>query len=133
MVFPLLPTARFRQGHKSPARGTRRPAHPDTSAADQVERVAVNGFRSRVSRSDASSRQRQAEPEIDLPKLAAVSSPALVLPGDRDEVTLKHGAAVAAALGDGRLAVLPGTHGLPVELPEVVNPLLVSFPAVTST
>jgi pimeloyl-ACP methyl ester carboxylesterase len=52
-----------------------------------------------------------------------------VLQGDRDEVTLEHGAAVAAALGDGRLAVLPGTHGLPVELPEVVNPLLSSFAA----
>jgi pimeloyl-ACP methyl ester carboxylesterase len=51
-----------------------------------------------------------------------------VLQGDRDEVTLEHGAAVAAALGDGRLAVLPGTHGLPVELPEVVNPRLISFP-----
>lgn len=54
---------------------------------------------------------------------------ALVLQGDRDEVTLKHGAAVAAALGDGRLAVLPGTHGPPTGLPEVVSPLLVSFPA----
>jgi pimeloyl-ACP methyl ester carboxylesterase len=69
------------------------------------------------------------EPEIDLAKLAAVSAPTLVLQGDRDEVTPSMGAAVAAALGDGRLAVLPGTHGLPVELPEVVNPLLISFPA----
>jgi pimeloyl-ACP methyl ester carboxylesterase len=67
------------------------------------------------------------EPEIDLSALAAVSAPALVLQGDRDEVTLEHGAAVAAALGDGRLAVLPGTHGLPVEQPELVNTLLISF------
>ena len=67
------------------------------------------------------------EPEIDLAALAAVSAPALVLQGDRDEVTLEHGAAVAAALGDGRLAVLPGTHGLPIELPELVNMLLISF------
>jgi hypothetical protein len=35
---------------------------------------------------------------------------------------------LAAALGDGRLAVLPGTRGVPVELPEI-NPLLISFPA----
>jgi pimeloyl-ACP methyl ester carboxylesterase len=68
------------------------------------------------------------EPEIDLAKPRRLRS-ALVLQGDRDEVTLEHGAAVAAALGDGRLAVLPGTHGLPVELPEVVSPRLISFPA----
>ena len=67
------------------------------------------------------------EPEIDLAALASVSAPALVLQGDRDEVTLEHGAAVAAALGDGRLAVLPGTHGLPIELPGLVNTLLISF------
>jgi len=67
------------------------------------------------------------EPEIDLASLAAISAPALVLQGDRDEVTLEHGTAVAAALADGRLAVLPGTHGLPIELPELVNTLLISF------
>ncbi|HEY2307812.1 MAG TPA: hypothetical protein VGI05_18220 [Streptosporangiaceae bacterium] len=69
------------------------------------------------------------EPEIDLAKARRRLRSALVLQGDRDEVTLEHGAAVAAALGDGRLAVLPGTHGLPVELPEVVSPRLISFPA----
>lgn len=68
-----------------------------------------------------------AEPEIDLATLTAVAAPTLVLQGDRDEVTLEHGAAVAAALGQGRLAVLPGTHALPIELPDVVNPLLLSF------
>jgi pimeloyl-ACP methyl ester carboxylesterase len=67
------------------------------------------------------------EPEIDLAALSAVSVPALVLQGDQDEVTLEHGAAVAAALGDGRLTVLPGTHGLPIEMPELVNTLLISF------
>jgi pimeloyl-ACP methyl ester carboxylesterase len=67
------------------------------------------------------------EPEIDLTALAAVSAPTLVLQGDRDEVTLEHGAAVAAALGDGRLAVLPATHALPVELPGLANSLLISF------
>jgi pimeloyl-ACP methyl ester carboxylesterase len=67
------------------------------------------------------------EPEIDLAALASVSAPALVLQGDRDEVTVEHGNAVAKALGDGRLAVLPGTHALPLELPELVNALLISF------
>jgi pimeloyl-ACP methyl ester carboxylesterase len=67
------------------------------------------------------------EPELDLASLAAVAAPPLVLQGDRDEVTLEHGAAVAAALPNGRLAVLPGTHALPVEAPEVVNALLEWF------
>jgi pimeloyl-ACP methyl ester carboxylesterase len=67
------------------------------------------------------------EPELDLASLAEVAAPTLVLQGDRDEVTLEHGAAVAAALPHGRLAVLPGTHALPVENPDVVNALLVWF------
>jgi pimeloyl-ACP methyl ester carboxylesterase len=67
------------------------------------------------------------EPEIELATLAAVTAPTLVLQGDRDEVTLAHSAEVVATLPDARLAVLPGTHGLPVELPDVVNPLIVSF------
>ena len=67
------------------------------------------------------------EPELDLGSLAAVDAPTLVLQGDRDEVTLEHGAAVAAALPQGRLAVLPGTHLLPMENPEVVNALLLWF------
>jgi pimeloyl-ACP methyl ester carboxylesterase len=67
------------------------------------------------------------QPELDLPSLAAVAAPTLVLQGDRDEVTLEHGAAVAMALPHGRLAVLPGTHALPVENPEVVNALLLWF------
>ena len=67
------------------------------------------------------------EPELDLTTLGTVSAPTLVLQGDRDEVTLDHGAAVAAALGNGRLAVLPGTHALPLELPDAVNPLLIAF------
>ena len=53
------------------------------------------------------------------------------LQADRDVVTLEHGAAVAAALGNGRLAVLPGTHSLPTELPDVVNVLLATFLAGT--
>ena len=67
------------------------------------------------------------EPELDLATLGAVRAPTLVLQGDRDEVTLDHGAAVAAALGNARLAVLPATHALPLELPGVVNALLMAF------
>jgi pimeloyl-ACP methyl ester carboxylesterase len=67
------------------------------------------------------------EPELDLAALGTVSAPTLVVQGDRDEVTLDHSAAVAGALANARLAVLPGTHALPLELPGVVNALLVAF------
>jgi hypothetical protein len=42
-------------------------------------------------------------------------------------VTLEHGAAVAAALQHGRLAVLPGMHLLPMENPGLVNAVLLWF------
>jgi pimeloyl-ACP methyl ester carboxylesterase len=67
------------------------------------------------------------EPEIDLATLAVVRAPTLVLQGDRDEVTVKHSADVVAVLPDARLAVLPGSHTLPVENPDPVNALLISF------
>lgn len=67
------------------------------------------------------------EPEIDLDEIAGVRAPTLVLQGDRDDVLLPHSAAVAATLPNGRLAVLPGTHLLPVESPALVNPLILSF------
>ena len=67
------------------------------------------------------------EPEIELASLAEVNVPVLVLQGDRDEVTIEHSREVVATLPDARLAVLPGTHVLPLESPEVVNPLVVQF------
>jgi pimeloyl-ACP methyl ester carboxylesterase/DNA-binding MarR family transcriptional regulator len=67
------------------------------------------------------------EPELRLATLKDVASPALILQGDRDDVTLAHGAAVADALPRGRLAVLPGTHLLPMETPAVVNGLITTF------
>jgi pimeloyl-ACP methyl ester carboxylesterase len=67
------------------------------------------------------------EPELDFAELAAVRAPTLVLQGDRDEVTIAHSLDVVHAIPDARLAVLPGTHGLPIESPAVVNALLISF------
>jgi pimeloyl-ACP methyl ester carboxylesterase len=72
-------------------------------------------------------RMLDTEPQLDLATFAAISAPTLVLQGDRDEVTVEHSIEVVAALADARLAVLPGTHLLPVETPDVVNPLIVSF------
>jgi pimeloyl-ACP methyl ester carboxylesterase len=68
------------------------------------------------------------EPEIALDTLGDVTAPTLVLQGDRDEVvTVEHSLAVVAALPEARLAVLPGTHTVAVEYPELVNPLIISF------
>ena len=67
------------------------------------------------------------EPEIDLSTLAGIAAPTLVMQGDRDEVTVAHSQAVADSMPAGRLAVLPGTHLLPLELPDIVNALLVAF------
>lgn len=67
------------------------------------------------------------EPEIDLASLNRVGAPTLVLQGDRDLVTLAHGQDVVAAIPRARLAVLPGTHLLPIEAPDLVNPLLTAF------
>ncbi|HEV3356248.1 MAG TPA: alpha/beta hydrolase [Pseudonocardiaceae bacterium] len=64
---------------------------------------------------------------LPLAELAKIGAPTLVLQGDRDEVRLEHSAAVATAIPDARLAVLPGTHALPLESPHVVNPLLIDF------
>ncbi|WP_370384334.1 alpha/beta fold hydrolase [Catenulispora sp. GAS73] len=68
-----------------------------------------------------------AEPEIVLDTLAGITSPALVLQGDRDEVTIEHSMAVAAALPEARLAVLPGAHTLLLDYPELVNQLIISY------
>jgi pimeloyl-ACP methyl ester carboxylesterase len=68
-----------------------------------------------------------AEPQLELADFATITAPTLVLQGDRDEVSVAHGAAVATALPQGRFAVLPGTHGLPLESPELVSALLVQF------
>jgi pimeloyl-ACP methyl ester carboxylesterase len=73
------------------------------------------------------------EPEIALDGLAGITAPTLVLQGDRDEVTVEHSLAVVAALPEARLAVLPGTHTLPLEHPELVNPLIISFLRDTNT
>ncbi|WP_243062199.1 alpha/beta fold hydrolase [Humibacter sp. RRB41] len=67
------------------------------------------------------------EPEIQLHTLHGITSPTLVVQGDRDEVSVEHSLAVVSALSHARLAVLPGDHTLPIARPDLVNPLIVSF------
>jgi pimeloyl-ACP methyl ester carboxylesterase len=93
----------------------------------EYERVSPDGPAHFPVVYDKTLRMLATEPELELASLAAVAAPTLVVQGDRDEVTLEHGAAVAAALPQGRLAVLPGSHALPLECPGVVNALLAWF------
>ncbi|AZG47632.1 Putative aminoacrylate hydrolase RutD [Gordonia insulae] len=67
------------------------------------------------------------EPEIDLADLSAISSPTLVMQGDRDEVTLDHSRDVVTAIDGARLCVIPGTHLIPIEAPGAVNAVIVQF------
>jgi pimeloyl-ACP methyl ester carboxylesterase len=63
------------------------------------------------------------------PRLAAVTSPVLVIQGEEDEHALpEHAVALAEALPDGRLRLIPGgRHMFPQEEPERFNPLLLDF------
>ena len=67
------------------------------------------------------------EPEMDLASLSRVSAPTLVMQGDHDEVTVAHSLDIVANLQNARLAVLPGTHLIPIETPNVVNPVILNF------
>lgn len=68
------------------------------------------------------------EPDIPLPTLARIKAPTLVMQADDDLVTVEHSAALAAALPDAQLAVLPGTsHAAPLEKAHLVNQLLLDF------
>jgi pimeloyl-ACP methyl ester carboxylesterase len=70
----------------------------------------------------------RSDPGIALADLAGITTPTLVLAGDDDVVTVEHAAAVARALPDAQLAIVPGTsHALPMEKPELVNRLVLDF------
>ena len=57
-----------------------------------------------------------------------VTSPVLVMQGDRDEMPIEHSAALYRALPDARLAVVPGaSHGLLVEQPDLCNTIIANF------
>jgi len=73
-------------------------------------------------------RMHREEPALTPSDLARVTSPALVLQGDDDEVKLEHAVAMYRGLADGRLAVVPGAdHGLLVRKPELCNAILLDF------
>jgi pimeloyl-ACP methyl ester carboxylesterase len=64
--------------------------------------------------------------EIGIAALGGVTAPTLVMIGDDDGVRVEHAAAMARALPDAQLAVVPGTsHAVPLEKPALVTQLLV--------
>ncbi|GAC46948.1 alpha/beta fold hydrolase [Gordonia aichiensis] len=67
------------------------------------------------------------EPNFDTTDFAAVAAPTLIIAADRGIVRVEHSVDLAATLPCGRLAVLPGTHILPLESPHLFNPLVLTY------
>jgi pimeloyl-ACP methyl ester carboxylesterase len=68
------------------------------------------------------------EPNLPLSELAHVRAPTLVVIAEHDFPTPEHGEAMRRALPDGRLEVVAGgTHGLPMEQPEILARLVLDF------
>ena len=76
---------------------------------------------------DKAVRMLAAEPECEVSEFTHVEVPTLVVVGDRGLVRLEHALELSRTLPAARLAVIPGTHILPVESPELFNPLVLSF------
>lgn len=71
-------------------------------------------------------------PDIEPGDLTQLPMPVLLMQGDDDCVRIEHTAAVARAIPDAQVAVVPGTsHALPLEKPDLVNRLLLEFLADT--
>lgn len=76
----------------------------------------------------------QTEPTMSLDDLRRVSTPTLMLFGEQDFVTAEYAAEMQAALPNSTLIIVPGaSHGLPMELPDVVARHVVDFLAGAST
>lgn len=68
------------------------------------------------------------EPALAARHLKAVTSRALVMVGDDDQVTLEHAVATYRGLADAELMVVPGaSHGLLVEKPALCNGVIIDF------
>lgn len=67
------------------------------------------------------------EPTFETTDFAAVTAPTLVVAADCGIVRIEHSLDLASTLPHGRLAVLPGTHILPLESPHLFNPLVLTY------
>lgn len=76
---------------------------------------------------DKTLRMITTEPEYPVRDFAGVEAPTLVVMADRGIVRMEHALEIVRALPKARFAVLPGTHIMPVESPELFNPLVLNF------
>ncbi|SDB89932.1 Pimeloyl-ACP methyl ester carboxylesterase [Sanguibacter gelidistatuariae] len=68
------------------------------------------------------------EPRIDPGDLASITSPVLVMSGDRDTIRPDHSLLIAASIPGAQLCIVPGTsHGLVAERPELISTLIREF------
>ena len=67
------------------------------------------------------------EPHISAADLAKLTMPVLVIAGTKDMIRDDHTRAIAAALPDGTLAILPGDHFVAAKNPEVFNRTVLDF------
>jgi pimeloyl-ACP methyl ester carboxylesterase len=66
--------------------------------------------------------------ELNLPLLATIDKPVLVISGDRDAITLEHTLQIYRALPRAELCILPGTdHATFSGRPEWLNPIIAAF------
>ena len=68
-----------------------------------------------------------AQPRLKRADLAALTAPALVIAGTDDMIRSRHTEAIARALPNGRLCVLPGSHFVASENPEAFNAAALKF------
>ncbi|MFZ2242173.1 MAG: alpha/beta hydrolase [Gordonia amarae] len=66
-------------------------------------------------------------PAYSTAEFTDVEAPVLIVASDTCGIDVGHGLELARTLPRGRFAVLPGTHLLPAESPELFNPLVLSF------
>ncbi|MDB6084354.1 MAG: hypothetical protein JWN43_2235 [Gammaproteobacteria bacterium] len=68
------------------------------------------------------------ESELNVPLLAKITQPVLIISGDRDAITLEHTLTIFHALPDAELCVLPGTdHATFSRRAEWLNPIINAF------
>jgi len=66
--------------------------------------------------------------ELNVPLLARIAQPVLIISGDRDAITLEHTLTIFHALPDAELCVLPGTdHATFSRRSEWLNPIINAF------
>ena len=67
------------------------------------------------------------EPRISLADLHRLSMPVLVVAGDEDLISESHTRRIAKAFPNGKLAILPGSHTVAHDSPEVFNRTVLEF------